>query len=424
MESYTDEQWPAKWEGYPDIDITDIANRNFQGINIQYKHVKSHQKETVAGKSFPSQLNEMADVLATQQQRIARHPKYDVTISHKHLKINDMVVTKDQQRMLMEAASRIPLQQYYRDKYNWSSHTFNNIHWDLQYKVLSSYDINDQRRILKFVHNWLPTNKRLHREKASTTQRCPLCQYIVEDELHMFQCRHAVQQGVIQKLQEQIHNDLKITDKVKAITAQIIPAGVQGGNWSAASSISASTSELRKGIKAQSQIGWYQIIYGRLAKDFVACLATTAESSSPKASAEMHGRKLIRAIWDAMLILWKQRNKAVHGTTKEARKAAQSRALDLKVRYCYEQQHIMPIDDRQRLFQKTEDEKLREDPRHIQTWIRMAEKIIRTNKRENKRMTGQKKMMEQYFKWNPPDLRTSRQHKEHHQHRKNDLKPD
>jgi hypothetical protein len=71
-----------------------------------------------------------------------------------------------------------------------------------------------------------------------------------------------------------------------------------------------------------------------------------------------------------------------------------------------------------------EEEKLCKDPRNIQTWIRMAEIIIRTNKWENKRMTGQKKMMEQYFKWNPPDQRTSSCNRKHHQHRKNDLKPD
>jgi hypothetical protein len=164
MESYSNEQRSAKWEEYPDIDITDIAYSNFQGITIQYKHIKSHQKKSTAVKSFPSNLNDMANALATQQQWLARHPKYDVTISHKHLKIKEMVVTKDSQRMMMEAASRIPLQQYYKEKYNWSMRTFENIHWDLQYKVLSGYNINNQRQILKFMHNWLPTNRRLHQE--------------------------------------------------------------------------------------------------------------------------------------------------------------------------------------------------------------------------------------------------------------------
>jgi hypothetical protein len=423
MESYTDTQSrPAKWEECPDIDITNIAHSNLQGINIQFNHVKSHQKVHSATTSFPSQLHEMADALASQLLRTTRHPKTEVTIPHKHLVIKKMTVTKDMQKKLMEEASRIPLQQYYKDKYNWSSQTFGNIHWELQHKVLSSYDINDQRRILKFVHNWLPTNKRLHREKASNTQRCPLCQYIVEDELHMFQCQHAIQQGVVQQLKERISNEIKLTDEVKAIMVQIISRGIRGGNCVSTSSIL--PKDLRKGIEAQSQIGWYQVVYGRMAKDFVACLANNDDSGSSKASAEMHGRKIIRAFWDTMLILWKQRNDVVHGITEDSRRAARIQALDQKVRHCYEQKYIMPIDDRQRLFQKTEEEKLREDPRNIATWIRMAERIIRTNRRENKRMTGQKRMMEQYFKWNPPDQRANKSNREQQQHRKNDLKPD
>jgi hypothetical protein len=137
----------------------------------------------------------------------------------------------------------------------------------------------------------------------------------------MFLCRHAVQQGKIQQLQDRISKELKIKDDVKAILAQIIPAGVQKGTWIPAS-INISTRELSKGIEAQSQIGWHHVIYGRLAKDLVTCLATTDEFSSLKASAEMHGRKLIRAIWDTMLNLWKQRNEAVHGITEDARQAA------------------------------------------------------------------------------------------------------
>jgi hypothetical protein len=54
----------------------------------------------------------------------------------------------------------------------------------------------------------------------------------------------------------------------------------------------------------------------------------------------------------------------------------------------------------------------------------MAEKIIKTNKHENKHLQGQQKMMDQYFKWNPPDQKKRPQVKETQQHRKQDLKPD
>jgi hypothetical protein len=51
----------------------------------------------------------------------------------------------------------------------------------------------------------------------------------------------------------------------------------------------------------------------------------------------------------------------------------------------------------------TEEELMKTDVKHIKQWVRMAARIIRTNKRENKKSQGQRKFMDQYFKWNPPD---------------------
>jgi hypothetical protein len=83
------------------------------------------------------------------------------------------------------------------------------------------------------------------------------------------------------------------------------------------------------------------------------------------------------------------------------------------------------IDDCRKFFQKPKEEKLKEDPtRSIRSWIQMANQIIRTNKRKNKKFHGQRKMMDQYFKWNPPDPRKPRRVMELDQHRKQDLKPD
>jgi hypothetical protein len=422
MENYQTEQRSAKWLDLPDFDITDMAVTNLQGIPVQYEHVKSHQMTAKEQKRFPSMLNDKADKLAKQQQRFIRYPRSEVSIPYKHLVIKDMVVTKDLQQLLMEAASKIPLQQYYKEKYKWSTRTFGEIHWDVQHKVLIGYDINDQRRLLKFMHNWLPTNKRLHREKSSPTQRCPLCFYIVEDELHLFTCHHPTQKEVITSLQSRIRQEINVQDEIKDLLISFFTAGIHDGNW-----IPRMPQEyppaVRKGIEAQTRIGWPHVIYGRLARDLVTSMAAT-DSGSTRASSDMHARKLIRAIWDSFLKLWRQRNAAVHGVTEATRKTAQSQALEMRVLHCYEQQYIMPIDDRQRLFQKSKEEKLNEDPRSIKTWLRMADKIIRTNKRENKQRTGQRRMMDQYFKWNPPDPRKPCNATDLKQHRKQDLKPD
>jgi hypothetical protein len=276
MEGYQSAHRNSKWSELPDADITYTAHLNLQEILVQYEHVRSHQDTTKPNTGFPAKLNEMADALANQEQRQMKRPRVAVTIPFKHLRINDMVVTKEAQRSMMEAASIIPLQQYYNEKYNWTAHIFEGIHWELQYKVLSSYDINDQRRIIKFVHNWLPTNKRLHREKLSPTQRCPLCYYLVEDEWHLFICRHPGQQEVMRTLQSRITKELKIQEETKNLIISIIPASAKDRNWQP-SNIGSTT---MKGVASQARVGWFQIAYGRLAKEFVASLAAMDEPSN------------------------------------------------------------------------------------------------------------------------------------------------
>jgi ribonuclease HI len=421
MEDYLSGKTSSKWAELPNADIILTVHSYLQGCKVQYEHIKSHQDTSKSTASFPAKLNEIADALASKAQQQMKQPRLDVSLPFKHLKIRDMVVTKEIQRVILQTASRIPLQQYYYEKYNWTNHIFEGIHWELQYKVLTSYDINDQRRIIKFVHNWLPTNKRLHREKSSATQRCPLCHYLVEDECHLFICRHPKQQAEMQKLQSRISKELKINEEMKNLITSIIPASAKDSNWHPPTA----GPEMQKGLSAQARIGWFQIANGRMAKEFILCLSAVGESINPKASAEMHGRKLIRAIWDSFLQLWKQRNEAVHGVTELTKKEAQSQVMALKVQRCYELQYVMPINDRQKLFQISEEERLKEDPQKLRAWIKLAERLIKTNKREQQDKRGsQRIMMDQYFKWHPPDQRGHHKTMERKHHRKHDLKPD
>jgi hypothetical protein len=64
-----------------------------------------------------------------------------------------------------------------------------------------------------------------------------------------------------------------------------------------------------------------------------------------------------------------------------------------------------------------------ENPNYIKAWVRLATRIIRTCKKENKHRTGSHIMMEQYLKWNPPD-KTKKRPRKGKQHLKQDLKPD
>jgi hypothetical protein len=101
----------------------------------------------------------MADDLAVSYREQMKRPLTKVSGNHTMLVINDCFVTKDLQKQITEAATKVPIQQYYRSKHGWTNEAFNCINWTAQHKVLLLYNNDDQRRILKFAHGWLPTNK-------------------------------------------------------------------------------------------------------------------------------------------------------------------------------------------------------------------------------------------------------------------------
>jgi hypothetical protein len=160
------------------------------------------------------------------------------------------------------------------------------------------------------------------------------------------------------KLRSRISQELKIHEEMKALIISIVTANTKDENWKPFTTVGL---KLQKGLVAQERVGWFQILHGRLANDFIICLAEVDNTSAARASAEMHGKRLLRFIWDSFLQLWKQRNEAVHGITEHSRKMAQIQAMEMKIRHCYEQQFIMPIDDQRRIFQIPEEERLKQD---------------------------------------------------------------
>jgi hypothetical protein len=172
MEHLRLEARTAKWNLRQDADILNLALKLLQDIPANFTHIKSHQDRVKTDKplSLQAQLNIMADELATRQQEKMTAPRMQVTTPFKHLIIDGVNITRNSQKWLLDTASRIPIQQYYYDKHKWNSETFQSINWSAQQTALSRYEVNDQRRILKFVHGWLPTYDRLYREKQSPTQ--------------------------------------------------------------------------------------------------------------------------------------------------------------------------------------------------------------------------------------------------------------
>jgi hypothetical protein len=164
MLKYESEVVTPKWYLWPDIDITNKANKLLGKIPVSYFHITSHQNRTRQDEppDMITQMNIMADELASQYRETMTNPILQVEDdSFCHLVINDKFITRESQRYILETSSMIPIQQYYHDKFGWNSATFLDIDWRTQHRALTSYESNDQRHLIKYCHGWLPTYERM-----------------------------------------------------------------------------------------------------------------------------------------------------------------------------------------------------------------------------------------------------------------------
>jgi hypothetical protein len=183
-----------RWNLRPDEDICKVAYRLLQKFPANIVHIKSHQEINDKSRDLHIDitLNNVADNKATLQRNSMSEPARQVdNIGIAQLRIDNMAITRESQRWILCAAGRIPIQHYYRDRYGWSNRTFNDISWETQWAVLRHYNQDNQNRIIKFAHGWLPTQPRKFKEGNAKTPHCKLCSSMVEeDNIHLWSCNH------------------------------------------------------------------------------------------------------------------------------------------------------------------------------------------------------------------------------------------
>jgi hypothetical protein len=258
MEGYKTQVPVPRWNLRSDEDITSVANTLLRTIPARILlHIHSHQDENTEWQQlkFPAQLNIMADELATQQRNQMDKPAEEVkNIATAQLRINNMAITRDSQRELLTAAGKIPLQEYYHQKWGWSHTVFDTISWTIQHKALRHFEIGDQTRILKFVHGWLPTQSCLYKEGAATSPRCKLCHDLYENNVHLLNCRHEAMQQVREHINDILmkqYHDHGNSKLINIIQLAIDPSS-QNDKWTP--STEDTSPELRAAIIEQSKI--------------------------------------------------------------------------------------------------------------------------------------------------------------------------
>jgi hypothetical protein len=404
LQGYEEHDSISRWNLRSDEDIAKVAHTLLKTVPIRIKHIKSHQDANRKQNelSFEAELNILADKEATRQRTTMEKPASSVqNIGTAQLQIGNMAVTRDSQRWLMQTAGRIPIEQYYRERHNWSRATFDDIGWDTQLVVLRQYTQEDQTRVIKFVHGWLPTQHRKHKEGAATSPQCKLCKAQCENNIHLFLCNHqnmtkiqtAVSTHLLASTQDHGHSELNNIIDIGLTESTVRPSWTPDMKYI--------SMDLNKSIAEQNRIGWQQVYYGRISKKLINFMDQHYQQlpvNHLKYTGERWARALIKKIWDTMLQLWKERNDQIHQVDKGKQVENQKQRLERRIARCYEYSNNLTATERLRWFSDTRTEIMLQDTRYLEAWVRTVERIISITKRERKKRPPESLMMERFLK--------------------------
>jgi hypothetical protein len=122
-----------------------------------------------------------------------------------------------------------------------------------------------------------------------------------------------------------------------------------------------------------------------------------------KYTGERWGKMLLRNIWNTVLKLWKQRNEQVHGRQAQEEHTTERQRMQHRVRQYYEKSAQLDINDREKIFYKDAEDMLSEDNRYIRAWLKLAQRTFSAAKRERAKPSNERKLMETFFAWKPPE---------------------
>ena len=239
--------------------------------------------------------------------------------------------------------------------HRWDDFTFDAIDWDSHGSALRALPSEDQVRVIKFLHKWLPTEKRNHRHKQSSSPMCPICKTAVEEQDHVISCPHHHHRFNLRLQLQQAKSFLK-SYQVCAKIWTVVNAHVLhqfGGGPTPSYDIDDDPLgvALRVAIDLQNQIGWDNFMRGRIAQAwgdvqeqfYSEYYSFHDDEDRPKYhSRQAFMTRFIRSIFRMFLGIWKQRNAILHDTISGTKAEETLRTLRRVYKFSH---HYFHVDD-------------------------------------------------------------------------------
>jgi hypothetical protein len=226
----------------------------------------------------------------------------------------DGIETSSNYHTALRSASLLPALQEYMIKTNkrWTNVTIRHIDWTLHNKALNRLATVTQKTIRQLLHNWLPVNA--HKGSAhAISALCPICNTENETQNHFTVCTDTRSKLGWKQASSSVRNKAnKLT--IDPMLTRLMVYALE--NWRNQTNPPPFPNFLplsyRQLFKQQSQIGWDQLIKGRLTSLWVhqQDLFSSHNQGLNKLSI------LVSTIFTEVYRIWKDRCNIQHGKTQ------------------------------------------------------------------------------------------------------------
>ena len=266
------------------------------------------------------------------------------------------------------------LQLYLMEKHHWSKTSHSRVDWKAHSKALKSIPQGQKVTLFKYLHGWLATKRRRCREGYSPTGNCALCQQ-QENGSHLFQCNNKQIAELREIAWKKLLADLSHgTDASFHAVLQEGMHTIMGGTYPTNETKADWPKELREAYDGQTEIGWDQILYGRIGKqwDGLAQYYPTAHSVAREG---VWAQRAIKLNWQFGLDCWRVRNQLVHGTIDGVSTLERERVVEI-IKLLFDK--MMPVLPQRysEYLNQTEEEVLRLPYQSQVAWIGQVQFLL------------------------------------------------
>jgi hypothetical protein len=349
---------------------------------LAFSHIKGHQDAKVPFEklSRSAQLNCEADKWA--EEYLVRYPHMSfITVpllptTGCQLHLPTGTITHDYRRALNLAATVPAMRDKLCSRNGWSGQDFESVHWIAHGRALHSL-IRHKVTLVKYLNDMIPVGKLANTYDPKYPASCPTCQEPIETRQHLWECQAPPRQDWRKQSGGQMVKLLSKLDTAPPLQQLYLSAldVLMRGTPVESIQVDPSVAEV---ADAQAQIGWSQILKGRMVKQWGEAQDTyLGKNKTHRNNGDTWTTQVIIGWLTEWLKLWTSRNEDRHGRDRQTRLQAEDRQYLRELELFYEKHNGHVPRRLQYLFDVPLLERLdKRGIRDVRIWMNIWQSVV------------------------------------------------